>query len=192
MKDAKKVFISYGHGDYTALVDAVFDALTEAGHMPWKDDRFGRAGYEACQKRYENGIPEEKKRDITRKYENDTEEPFESGIPAGADFVDVIYDAIKASDFVLAFYTAKTVNKRFCRDERQFAYDHKDRKLIFLRLDGVEMRLGNAGSYLDMDMCWTREGTVNREWLQEKMQAILAAFNNPDKLISPSAKLERP
>ena len=35
-----KIFISYGHNDYTELVDRLFDALTAAGHQPWKDDRY--------------------------------------------------------------------------------------------------------------------------------------------------------
>lgn len=43
-----KVFISYGHKDHTALVDALFDALREDGHMPWKDDRYeGESGISA-------------------------------------------------------------------------------------------------------------------------------------------------
>jgi len=152
-----KVFISYGHGDYTALVDAVFDALVEAGHQPWKDDRY-------------EGM---------------------SGIPAGEDFTQVIYDAIRDSDFVLAFLTNKTVGKPYCRDERQYAYNHKGSKFIQLRLDGVEVRLGNAGSYIDMDACVDSTGKVNETCLQQKMQAVFAAFRSPDGKFSPDAKLER-
>ena len=35
-----KIFISYGHNDHTSLVNAVFDSLLQAGHAPWKDDRY--------------------------------------------------------------------------------------------------------------------------------------------------------
>ena len=29
-----KIFISYGHNDHTALVDALYDALLKEGHDP--------------------------------------------------------------------------------------------------------------------------------------------------------------
>ena len=43
-----KIFISYGHGDHTQVVDLLFDALIREGHEPWKDDRYeGRSGIPA-------------------------------------------------------------------------------------------------------------------------------------------------
>ena len=152
-----KIFISYGHNDHTALVDALYDALLKEGHAPWKDDRYeGR-----------------------------------SGIPAGDDFTRVIYDAIRDSDFVVAFTTRKTLASQFCCDERQYAYNLKGRRFIQLRLDGVEIRLGNSGSYIDMDRVEDGAGCINQRLLQEKLQALYAAFRSPDSLISPSAKFER-
>lgn len=151
-----KIFISYGHNDHTALVDALFDALLRDGHQPWKDDR------------YEGS----------------------SGIPAGADFTAVIYDAIRDSDFVLAFATAATMRSRYCSDERQYAYNLKGSRFIQLRLDGVEIRLGNAGSYLDMDAV-EQGGTINRQLFESRLQALYAAFREPAGLLSPSAKFER-
>ena len=40
-----KIFISYGHGDYTQVVDLLFEALKREGHEPWKDDKYeGQSG----------------------------------------------------------------------------------------------------------------------------------------------------
>ena len=157
-----RIFISYGHNDHVALVNAVFDELKKAGHEPWKDDRY-----------------EYRENERT------------SGIVPGADFTQVIYDAIDACDFVLAFVTAKTYNSPYCRDERQYAYNHKGSRFIQLRMDGMDIRLGNAGSYLDMDAAENSDGTLNRILLEERMQAIFAAFRDPSTLIGPSAKFER-
>lgn len=151
-----KIFISYGHNDHTALVDALYDALLRDGHEPWKDDR-----YEGT-----------------------------SGIPAGEDFTNIIYDAIRESDFVVAFVTAATQRSRYCCDERQYAYNMKGSHFIQLRLDGVEIRLGNAGSYIDMDAV-ERAGGIDQELFRQKLGALYAAFREPASLLSPSAKFER-
>ncbi len=151
-----KIFISYGHNDHVALVDALYDALLRDGHQPWKDDR------------YEGS----------------------SGIPAGEDFTAVIYDAIRDSDFVIAFATAATMRSRYCCDERQYAYNVKGSHFIQLRLDGVEIRLGNAGSYIDMDAV-EQAGGINRQLFESRLQALYAAFREPASLLSPSAKFER-
>ena len=149
-----KIFISYGHNDHTALVDALYDALLRDGHQPWKDDR------------YEGS----------------------SGIPAGEDFTAVIYDAIRDSDFVIAFATAATMRSRYCCDERQYAYNMKGSHFIQLRLDGVEIRLGNAGSYIDMDAA-EQGGSINRPVFESRLQALYAAFRDPATLLSPSASI---
>ena len=151
-----KIFISYGHNDHTALVDALYDALLRDGHEPWKDDR-----YEGT-----------------------------SGIPAGEDFTNIIYDAIRESDFVVAFVTAATQRSRYCCDERQYAYNLKGSRFIQLRLDGVEIRLGNAGSYIDMDAV-EQSGGINRQVFESRLQALYAAFRDPASLLSPNAKFER-
>ena len=166
-----KIFISYGHNDHTPLVDALYDALRKAGHEPWKDDRYDEYHRDEDQHR---------------------KDAFSSGVHAGADFTQVIYDAILRSDFVIAFVTPRTQASPYCCDERTYAYNTKGRKLIQLRLEGVEIRLGNSGSYIDMDAVEDRDGRINLQLLEEKLQAIYAAFRNPDFLqAGPNAKFER-
>ncbi len=140
-----KVFLSYGHNDHAALVNAVFDELTEAGHLPWKDDR----------------------------YEG------ESGIPAGADFSDLIYKTILECDFFVAFLTAETVGRPYCKDERTFAAAKKGNHFIQLVLDGVEVTLGNSRSYIDLSDVETPDGGINRDILRVKMTSLLAAMRDP-------------
>jgi hypothetical protein len=140
-----KIFISYGHNDYTALVDRLFDALTEAGHQPWKDDR----------------------------YEGN------SGIAPGQDFTEVIYKAIDACDFVIAFVTQITRNKPYCRDERQYAYNKKGTHFIQIRMDNVEITLGNAQSYIDMSDSVDSTGRIREKLFENSLNAIFAAFRDP-------------
>ncbi|MBQ7088950.1 MAG: TIR domain-containing protein [Clostridia bacterium] len=140
-----KVFISYGHDDYTQVVDRLFDALVREGHEPWKDDR----------------------------YEGN------SGIPAGQDFTQVIYQAIDAADFVVAFVTAKTKDKPYCCDERQYAYNRKGNHFIQIRMDGVEVTLGNARSYIDMTDVVGGDRAVKERLFEEKLKALFAAFRDP-------------
>ncbi len=140
-----KIFISYGHNDYTELVDRLFDALGKEGHEPWKDDR------------YEGS----------------------SGIAAGEDFTEVIYRAIDEADFVVAFVTRSTQDKPYCRDERQYAYNHKGAHFIQVRLDGVEIKLGNARSYIDMSDVVTTTGEISERLFEDRLKALLAAFRDP-------------
>ena len=155
-----KIFISYGHGDYTALVDRLFDALTAEGHEPWKDDR----------------------------YEG------KSGIAPGEDFTEVIYRAIDEADFVVAFVTRNTADKPYCRDERQYAYNHKGSHFIQVRLDGVEIKLGNARSYIDMSDVVTTSGEISERLFEDRVRALLAAFRDPKSFaeggITPWTKID--
>lgn len=140
-----RIFISYGHNDHTALVDLLFDALLQAGHQPWKDDR------------YEGS----------------------SGIYPGEDFTQVIYDAIDSSDFVVALVSQVTQTKPYCRDERQYAYNNKGSHFIQLRLDHVQLRLGNSQSYIDMSDVETDTGKIDEALFQKQLQALFAAFRDP-------------
>lgn len=114
-----------------------------------------------------------------------------SGIPAGADFTEVIYDTLKRYDYVIAFVTAKTKNKIYCCDERNYAYTEKGRRFIQIRLDNVEITLGNSGNYVDMNNVTDSRGNINQELFRKKMEVIYAALNNPYSLLSPSAKIEK-
>ena len=140
-----KIFISYGHGDHTQVVDRLFDALIREGHEPWKDDR------------YEGS----------------------SGIPAGQDFTELIYRTIDASDFVIAFVTNQTKDKPYCRDERQRAYNSKGIRFIQIRMDRVDITLGNAQSYIDMSDVVGNDGQINERLFEEKLRSLFAAFRDP-------------
>lgn len=140
-----KIFISYGHNDHAALVDRLFDALLQAGHEPWKDDR------------YEGS----------------------SGIYAGEDFTQVIYDAIDRSDFVVALVSEVTQARPYCRDERQYAYNNKGSRFIQIRLDHVQLRLGNSNSYIDMSDVEACTGAIDEALFQQQLQALFAAFRDP-------------
>ncbi len=155
-----KVFISYGHNDYTELVDRVFDELTDKGHDPWKDDRYeGR-----------------------------------SGIAPGQDFTKVIYDAIDASDFVIAFVSRTTQKKQYCQDERTYAYNHKGSHFIQLRIEDIEIKLGNSRSYIDMSKVVETTGEINEKLFSNAMNALYAAFRDPKSLaeggITPWTKID--
>ncbi|MBQ2732755.1 MAG: TIR domain-containing protein [Clostridia bacterium] len=143
-----KVFISYGHNDYTELVDRVFDALSAKDHTPWKDDRY--EGH--------------------------------SGIAPGQDFTQVIYDAIDASDFVIAFVSRATQRKQYCCDERTYAYNHKGSHFIQLRIEDIEIKLGNSRSYIDMSKVVETTGEINEKLFSNAMNALFAAFRDPKSL----------
>ena len=117
-----------------------------------------------------------------------------SGIPAGRDFTQVIYRAIDESDFVLAFVTSQTLDRDYCCDERQYAYNHKGSHFIQLRLDNVPMRLGNSRSYVDMDEAEMSNGEINDTLFGQKLQSIFAAIQNPESFAAggwnPWAKFE--
>ena len=141
-----KIFISYGHNDYPQLVDRLFDALLDAGHQPWKDDRY--EGH--------------------------------SGIAPGEDFTKVIYAAIDDADFVIAFVSTVTKEKPYCCDERQYAYNHKGSRFIQLRLDRVEITLGNSRSYIDLSDVVETTGEINEKLLANGIGALFAAFRDPE------------
>ena len=103
-----------------------------------------------------------------------------SGIPAGEDFTQVIYDAIDDSDFVVAFVTQVTQNKPYCKDERQYAYNKKGTHFIQIRMDNETIRLGNAGSYIDMTDVETFTGALDLALLDKKLEALYAAFRDPE------------
>lgn len=145
-----KIFISYGHNDHIKLVNLLFDKLIEAGHSPWKDDRY---------------------------------EGF-SGIPAGEDFTKVIEKAIDESDFVVAFVTAATLQKPYCCDERQYAYNKKGNHYIQIRMDKAISLLGSAMSYIDMSDAEDSTGEINTSIFDEKLKALFAAFRDPESFHS--------
>ena len=103
-----------------------------------------------------------------------------SGIPAGNDFTEKIYQAIDSSDFVVAFVTKQTVDKPYCRDERQRAYNKKGSRFIQIRLDYADITLGNARSYIDMSDVISGNGQINQRLFEEKLNALFAAFRDPD------------
>ena len=140
-----KIFISYGHGDYPELVDLLFDTLKNAGHEPWKDDRF----------------------------------EDRSGINPGEDFTEKIFHVILEYDFVVAFVSKKTMASKFCCDERQYAYNHKDKHFIQIRMDNVDITLGNSRSYIDMSDVIGSNGQIVHRVFEEKMKALFAAFRDP-------------
>lgn len=117
-----------------------------------------------------------------------------SGIASGQDFTEVIYRAIDESDFVIAFVTRATVDKPYCRDERQYAYNRKGTHFIQIRLDGVDITLGNSRSYVDMSEVISSSGVIAQRVFEERMRAILAAFRDPDSFaeggITPWTKID--
>ena len=139
------IFISYGHNDYTELVNRVYDALKKAGHEPWKDDRFEREG---------------------------------GGIAAGQDFTDVIYQKMEEADFVIAFLTNCTMHKPYCRDERNYAYEHKKTRFIQIRLDRVKIQLGNAQSYVEMSDVVDSTGRIHQKLFDKAMESLFAALRD--------------
>ena len=155
-----RIFISYGHNDYVELVDRLFDALREAGHEPWKDDRYEGA----------------------------------SGIAPGEDFTEVIFKAIDESDFVIAFVSRATADKPYCRDERQYAYNRKGSHFIQIRLDGVDITLGNSRSYIDMSDVVSTTGEITERLFEDKMRSLFAAFRDPESFaeggITPWTKID--
>ena len=102
-----------------------------------------------------------------------------SGIPAGQDFTELIYQAIDASDFVVAFVTRQTQDKLYCRDERQRAYNKKDSHFIQIRMDYADITLGNARSYIDMSDVIESNGQINHRLFEEKLKSLFAAFRDP-------------
>lgn len=77
------------------------------------------------------------------------------------------------------------------RPQRQYAYNAKGSRFIQLRLDGVDIRLGNSGSCIDMSGVELGGDRLNGELIGIKLQALFAALRNPLSLVSPSAKFER-
>ena len=158
---ALSIFISYGHNDHSKLIDRFFDAISEHGHKPWKDNRY-------------EGI---------------------SGIAPGKDFTDIIYEAIKNSDFVIAFVSRVTKASDYCKDERQYAYNNKGDHFIQIRLDYEEITLGNARSYIDMSEVEESDGSINEKLFEQKMISLFAAFRDPSSFaeggFTPWTKLDR-
>lgn len=102
-----------------------------------------------------------------------------SGIPAGRDFTELIYQTIDASDFVIAFVTNQTKDKPYCRDERQRAYNSKGNHFIQIRMDYADITLGNASSYIDMSDVIGSNGQINQSLFEDKLKALFAAFRDP-------------
>ena len=102
-----------------------------------------------------------------------------SGIAAGRDFTQVIYEAIDRSDFVIAFVTNVTKDKPYCCDERQYAYNRKGSHFIQIRMDYADITLGNARSYIDMSDVIGSNGQINQRLFEEKLKALFAAFRDP-------------
>ncbi len=102
-----------------------------------------------------------------------------SGIAAGQDFTQVIYEAIDRSDFVIAFVTNATKDKPYCCDERQYAYNRKGSHFIQIRMDYADITLGNARSYIDMSDVIGSNGQINQRLFEEKLKALFAAFRDP-------------
>lgn len=102
-----------------------------------------------------------------------------SGIPAGRDFTEVIYKAIDAADFVIAFVTQVTKDKPYCRDERQYAYNVKGNHFIQIRMDYAEITLGNASSYIDMSDVVSSNGSIHQRLFEDKLKSLFAAFRDP-------------
>ena len=118
----------------------------------------------------------------------------ESGIPAGENFTKLIYDTIDEYDFVIAFVSEVTKQRKYCCDERNYAYDHKDTHYIQIRLDHTNMTLGNSRSYVDMSEVEMPNGEINMGFFNEGMRAILSAMRDPESFAKggfrPWAKFE--
>ena len=118
----------------------------------------------------------------------------ESGIPAGENFTKLIYDTIDEYDFVIAFVSEVTKQRKYCCDERNYAYDHKDTHYIQIRLDHTNMTLGNSRSYVDMSEVEMPNGEINMGFFNEGMRAILSAVRDPESFskggLRPWAKFE--
>ena len=109
------------------------------------------------------------------------DDDFETGgVKAGDDFVEVIYKAIREYDFVVAFVSAATKERLFCRDERNYAYNFKEHCFIQIRLDGTEICLGNSRSYIDMTDVEGSDGKINKALFEKKMLSLYAALDDPE------------
>lgn len=118
----------------------------------------------------------------------------ESGIPAGEDFTKHIYQVIDECDLVIAFVTEITKQRKYCCDERNYAYDHKDTRFIQIRMDHTTMTMGNSRSYVDMSDVEEADGKVNDALFRKGLEAILSAMRDPQSFANggliPWAKFE--
>jgi len=87
-----------------------------------------------------------------------------------------------------------TKQRKYCCDERNYAYDHKDTHYIQIRLDHTNMTLGNSRSYVDMSEVEMPNGEINMGFFNEGMRAILSAVRDPESFskggLRPWAKFE--
>ena len=156
-----KIFISYGHGDHTEIVDRVCDALVQAGYEIWKDDVFQNGG----------------------------------GIAPGQDFEAVIQEKLEGADFVLAFLSHRTLASAYCKDERNWAYNHKGSHFIQILLEKVDILQGNSRSYIDLSNVVDTTGRINEKLFENACNGLFAAFRDPKSFaeggINPRTKLDR-